>query len=169
MSRFDEMCAAFATGQKARDAYEQRCVQNLARLVQDFAAYCAFPDGMLKIVPLDKEIDHKMTYFLPSVANESDDGFWNVGLWITVMAKPHAMQWAELLIALSVAENDSGKTVVKIAERATPRPIDPADPQQLNEFCERLVGMIKKSLVGKPQSGQPSDDNAIGFKIGQTT
>ena len=61
MSKFDDMCAAFATGQKARDAYERRCVQNLARLVQAFAAYCEFPDGMLKVVPLDKEIDHKMT------------------------------------------------------------------------------------------------------------
>ena len=168
MSKFEEMCTAFATGQKARDAYEERCVQNLARLVQGFAAYCAFPDGMLKVVPLDKEIEHKMTYFLPSVANESDDGFWNVGLWITLAEPRNARQWAELLIALSVAENDSGKTVVKIAERDTPRPIDPADPQQLNEFCERLVGMIKKSVIGKPQSGQPSDDNAIGFKIGQT-
>jgi hypothetical protein len=74
------------------------------------------------------------------------------------------MRWAELLIALSVAERD-GKVVVKIAEKDSPRPIDLGDPRQCNEVYERLVEMIKKSLIGRPLSGKPSDANAIGFRI----
>jgi hypothetical protein len=77
VSKFEEMCAAFVKGDKERDAYEQRCLRNLAQLAQGFSTYCAFPNGTLKVVPLEKEIDHNTKYFVPAAAHESDDCFWN--------------------------------------------------------------------------------------------
>jgi hypothetical protein len=164
MSKFEEMCAAFTKSQKAEDAYKQRCLHNLGRLFQGFSVYCDFPNGTLKVVPLDKEIDEKMNYFIPGAAHETEDGFWHVGLWITISETP--MRWATLVIDLSVAEVD-GKVVVKIAEKDSPRPIDLGDTHQCNEFYERLVKMISNVLVGRPRSGKPSDANPIGFRIGR--
>jgi hypothetical protein len=163
VSKFEEMLQASALTRKQWSRYRERTYTNLSKLVNGFVTYVQIPRECISFRPLDKEPEDGWTYNLIG-ATHYKDGFWNLGLCVTLSNQPITpSSGPRLLLAISMKERD-GKVLVKRYLTDKPRTLNLDDENQCNEFYENIVDDIKKFYE---QSLPDSDDtpNSIGFTI----
>jgi hypothetical protein len=169
MSKFEEMCAAFGKARRDGTEYQHRCFQNLSFLVQGFSKYCEIPPESIQVVPVDQDAKKDTFYAIPGAAHfDPNDGFWHVGLVITLAERPNTFPRLRALTKVSVRERD-GKVVVKRGGDDRPRELNLGDQQQCNEFYDDIVEHVKEALGKRLQdvAVKPSDAQTLGFKVEQ--
>jgi hypothetical protein len=90
MSKFDEMCAAYAASRKDWATYRDRCVQHYFKLVNGFMQYCGIATKNLEIVPVNEEPKSGTMYSVPGEIHfDKESRFWHLAFVITLHIAPN--------------------------------------------------------------------------------
>jgi hypothetical protein len=167
MSKFDEMCKAFADARKSWFEYRDRSFANMAMLATGFINYCGFPQENVGYGTPDKN-DLRDKKPLPfAMEFNSTDGYWHVDVYITVFEAPNIYPYHVLRFRLCLRES-GGKLLVKRGWDDKPREIDLKDKSQCDDFYAGVVERVKEIFGRRPQDlaeDQSKSRTLIGFNL----
>jgi hypothetical protein len=93
VSKFEEMCKAFAGARKSWLEYRDRSFANMAALALGFAAYCKLPRENVDYGKPGKTLgdgDFKTKTPIPAVMEFNQrNGFWEIDVYITLFEAPN--------------------------------------------------------------------------------
>jgi hypothetical protein len=162
MSKYSEMCEAAGVARKNGLEFRERCWHNLHLLIEGFKADCEFPGGQCEIVPLDKPVTAgAVTNVVGAAHFDPKDGYWHVGLVITLKVPNQSPQ--RLLIRIALTER-AGKVLVKTGTNDKPREIDLGNAGQLKAFYDEIVDDIKKYFTAEPDFDDKPSLKKVGFE-----
>lgn len=157
------MCETARAAQKNRHAYRERCWQYMASVLNGFLTYSQIPSPNVTFLRWNglagenshyEQAESGRRFTVPGATVLGEDGFWNLGLSITLTAGTFVS------FALFVSEQD-GKPVAKVGAPGKTYALDFTDQQQCAVFYEDLVEKIKQCF-GDPRKPQP---RVIGFAL----
>lgn len=143
MSKFEEMCGAYAESRKHWFSYRDRCSDAMRRLVGGFIKYCEIPEDQVKFVPVNGEDREGKTFSLLGAMHVEDKGFWQMGIQITLFEKPNQFPHQPILIVLGVKDLD-GKLRVMVGKDGEAHSINLDDEMQVVGLYDQLVLRVKK-------------------------
>lgn len=143
MSKFDEMCAAYVESRKNWFSYRDKCSDAMRRLAAGFIKYCEIPEDQVRLVPVTGEDRQGKTFSLLGAMNVEDQGFWQLGMQITLFEKPNQYPHQPILIVLGVKDHD-GKLQVMVGKDGEVQLLNIDDKEQLANFYDKLVILVKK-------------------------
>jgi hypothetical protein len=147
MTKFEEMCAALATGRKNWIDYHSRCAARYAKLVGGFIAYCQIPDSQIKVVPVDQNgvaKDEKgRTYSVPGAMEwNSDNRRWSLGVRLKLRESPNSFPEHPVLLVLYIWEKGE-KVFVQYDAGGEEQEIDVDSEKDRAAFYDFIVDRIK--------------------------
>jgi|SRR6266853_2103981 len=143
MSKFDEMCSAYTNARNEWQKYRDLCFQYLGILAGGFIAYCGIPESYVSFVPLNEEPVENRVYSLPGATHFDDDGFWSLGLLITLFEKPNVFPHRTVLIPLFLKE-EGRKVLVRIGRDGNLTEIQIDNESERNRLYDRIVDTVKR-------------------------
>jgi|SRR5947209_3228308 len=143
MSKFDEMCSVYTNARNEWQTYRDLCFQYLGILSRGFIAYCGIPESYISFVPLNNDPVEGRQYSLPGAIDFDDDGFWSLGLRITLFEKPNVFPHRMILVPLFL-KDEGHKVLVRIGRDGDPTEIDIGNESERNRLYDRIVDTVKR-------------------------
>jgi hypothetical protein len=156
VSKFKEMYECVLLARKKWSSYRESCWKNLGSLVNGFAAYCEIPKEQVGFLPLDKEPKEDTIYGLAGAVHLAEDGYWHLGLVITLDP------YQRVLIRICLREQD-GVVMVKAGDVIKPRQLDLTNENQLKAFYDEIVDSVKRRFTEEPDFDDKPSLKKIGF------
>lgn len=97
MTRFEELCASYATARKNFFGYREACWGIASTLVKGMIEYFQCPEDVVTLVPLNEEVTPGR-YTIPGAMHFADDSFWHLGVKFRIYQAPNTHPQEEFLI-----------------------------------------------------------------------
>jgi hypothetical protein len=166
MSKFDEMCAAYAALKTDWTAYQERCVRHYHKLVSGFMQYSGIPNNKLEIVPVNEEPRAGASYGIPGEMHfDKESRFWHLAFVLTLHIAPNVIYPQQRIRMIICLMEKAGKVYVKYDPEGDIKEIDLKDEKQCEEFYDFIVNRVKKYFTYKMDEyleGSTSE-RTIGF------
>lgn len=164
MSKFSEMCQAYANSRQTYFEYRERCYSHFMKLGFGFAGYCEIPESQVRFIPLKEEYKSDRQYTLAGATHLDEDTYWHLGIKITLYEDPSTYPQQAMLIRLCVKELN-GKIFVRIGLNDKPVEIDLSDETQCVALYENIINQIKAAFQNELQAflEKSSPLKKIGF------
>jgi hypothetical protein len=170
MSKYEQMSAAAEKGRKDFYKFRDRSWNSLSKLVQGFVSYCEIPPGQITFLKWNGERDDLRGYteaedgrkwtFLGAIDFDEEDGFWHVGVCITLSKPGHFPQdWASYVFCVTESK---GKTLVKIGLIGKPQAIDLSDQMTCGVLYQSVVDHILERVTEPLPTPKAK---GIGFEV----
>jgi hypothetical protein len=162
MTKFEEMCKAFADARKYWFAYRDRSYANITTLVAEFLKYSGLPRENVRYGTPGKKLDGDRP--IPAVVEfNSDTGYWEVDVYVTLYEAPNIYPHHEIRFKLSLCESGD-KVLAKLGWEEKPRQIDVANQSQRDDLYSCIVDHIREFFERRPQV-QEVKGTPIGFAL----
>ena len=93
VTKFDELCAAFAESRSKFFKYRDECLGLATKLISGLVQYLEIPRDCVSFVPLDKEPEPDRQYHIIGAMHLDDDTFWHVGVQLRIYEAPNVSPW----------------------------------------------------------------------------
>jgi hypothetical protein len=143
MSKFEDMCAAYADSRNKFFSYRKRCQSHMSALVSGFIEYCKIPPDQVLFLPCDHEPKENSRYSLPGAMHLDEDTYWYLGVQITLYEKPNIFPHQPILLILCV-KDINGDLFVKIGRDSQTQQLNLSDESERSSFYDQLVGIITR-------------------------
>jgi hypothetical protein len=165
MSKFDEMCKAFADARNGWIQYRDRCWQHISTLSTGFVKYCDIPKGHFAFVPAKGAEPEKEYTPLDAIQFDSD-AYWHLGWRITLCESPNTFPYQSVVVRLALRESGAGRVMVKRAWEQEAHEIDLKNESECQTFYDSVIQRIKEYFARNPQDiGINSRSSKIGFQV----
>jgi hypothetical protein len=84
MSRYAELWKTFTDGQERFSSYREEVWGFAGRFAAGLVNYLACPMDQIRFVPLSEGADLEKTYTMAGALNYDDDGYWTMGIQLTI-------------------------------------------------------------------------------------
>jgi hypothetical protein len=181
MNRYEEICEASDNAVRRWSEYRERSWGYLMKIVQGLVTHCGVPPdkiAFLRSNDLPGEARRYSPpedggfYTLPGAATFEEDGYWHLGISVTLSPKgTFPARWIGAIVC--VTEN-GGQADVKIGANGKSRTVNFSDAKQCAIFCDELAVFLKErfdnpqkitrqigfSTVANPQQGEKQEKTA---------
>ena len=145
MSKFEELCKAYATSRKNYFDYRETCSKFAHTLVRGMVDYFGCPKGQVKFIPLNKEVESGSIYTVMGAIHLDDDTFWHLGVRLTLYKAPNIFPHQPFLLRLLIKKVDDYFTV-KLRTEGPEFKVHEDKPDEFNSFYEFIFDLIKEDL-----------------------
>ena len=165
MTKFDELCQAYATSRKNYFDYRNACHDFISRLVKKTIKYLEIPEEQVKLIPLSEEVKDQCDYSISEAMHLDEDTFWHIGIKITLYEQPDIVPHQPVLIWLMVKKND-GSFLVKLGPGSKDFMIRPNEEKDYIHFIDTVFLSIKNSFELELQHFLEGEEKTrrIGFQ-----
>ena len=164
MTKFDELCKAFARARKDYHEYENSSRKFAGKLVKKLIDHMGIPKDQFKYVPLEGERDKNATYSIAGAMHLDHDAYWNLGICITIYEQPNSYPHQPLLIRLLFKKKDDSY-IVKIGPNGDVNNVRLDVEEDYAVFAEFLFNYLKNIYEGRLEKFLEKDivEKKIGF------
>ena len=166
MSKFEDLCRAYATSRKNYFDYRDACLKFGTNLVNGMIDYFKCPREQVKFIPLKEDIKPNTMYSLLGAMDLDDDTFWHFGLGLTLYEAPNVFPQETALLPLLVKKVDDS-FIVKFGTHGEEFKIHKDKPDEQTAFYEFVFRQIKESYEKALQRflEQKETSRKIGFNV----
>ena len=163
MTKFDELCQAYANSRKNYFNYQSSCHEFISRLIKKIIKYLEIPEEQVKVIPLHQEAKDQCDYSVTEAMHLEDDTFWHIGLLITLYAEDSLPRQPVLIWLITKRNNDL--FLVKLGPASKEFAVHPNEEQDYINFIDHLFLNIKDSFELGLQHFLEGQENTrrIGF------
>lgn len=144
MSKYQELCQAYAVSRKAYMDYREASLTFTQSLIQALMRYLEIPEGQVTFVPVNKEPDPEAIYPLAGAMHLEDDAYWHLGVVLNLGDPSGACPPQAVLLKLLVKHRE-GTFGVRLGQDEEDILIRPDFPQDMTEFLEHVFTAVKDS------------------------
>jgi hypothetical protein len=165
VTKFDELCQAYATSRKNYFDYRDTCRDFINRLVKKTIKYLEIPEEQCKVIPLNQEVKDQCDYSISEAMHLDKDTFWHIGIQITLYEEPDIVPRQPVLIWLMIKKND-GSFLVKLGPTSQDFMIRPNEEEDYIHFIDTVFLSIKDSFELELQHFLEGEEKTrrIGFQ-----
>lgn len=167
MSKFEELCRAYAVARKNYFDYRDTCCKFAHTLVSGMIDYFKCPKEQIKFIPLKGEVEPNSSYTVMGAIHLDDDTFWHLGVMLTLYEAPNVFPHQPVLLQLLIKKVDD-YFIVKLGTKRQEFTIHEDKPDEFNPFYEFIFVLIKENhekglqrFLGKEQKKE--EPRKIGF------
>lgn len=162
MSKFDDLCAAFAKARRDGIAEQEACWNLAAGLAVSLKNYLEYP-GEVLFQPVISKATPESHYFLPGAMEFStEDGAFHVGFVLTVYEAPNQFPQFRGLLHIIIKKSGDSFTI-RPAPGAPEILVRGSDPGSLAPVNEAIFELIKRTFVPMTSLTGDQVDKKIGF------
>jgi hypothetical protein len=164
MSKFDDLCQAYATSRKAYVEYRDASFGFSQTLLEALVRYLEVPDGRIRLVPVNREPDADAVYPLGGAMHLDEDTYWHLGVLIDLSDPAGAYPPQAVLIKLLLKRCEA-TFCVRLGQEGDDFVVRDGYPQDLAAFLDHVHGTIKESYEQGLQQflEQQESTRKIGF------
>jgi hypothetical protein len=164
MSKYDELCQAYANSRKAYVDYRNACFGFAQELLEGLFGFLQVPEGRIRIVPVSREPDPEAVYTLSSAMHLDDDTYWHVGVVVDLVDASGTFPPQAVLLKLLVKRHD-GVFFVRLGRDGEDMRVRDGYPQDIAVFMNHVFTAIKESYDQGLQQFLDQDESTrkIGF------
>ncbi len=89
MSKFEELCNAYAKSRNDYFSYQDESFKFASSLINNFIDYLEVPEEQIKYIPTNIEPVKDMIYTIWGSIHLDKDTFWHLGVLLTLYEKPN--------------------------------------------------------------------------------
>ena len=166
MSKFEDLCRAYAISRKSYFDYRDACLKFGTNLVNGMMRYFQCPKEQVQFIPLKEVIPPGLTSNLLGAMHLDDDTFWHFGLGITLYEAPNIFPQETVLLRV-LMKKTHGYFIVKLGTRGEEFKIHGDKPDDFTVFYEFVFSQIKESYEKGLQRflEQEETSRKIGFNV----
>ena len=138
MSKFEELCKSYKTSRENFLSNKDDSYSFAATLVENYIRYLQIPRECLKFLPLNKQIKPNTTYTLFGSIHFDEDGFWHLGVQITIRTVQEDIPEQEVLICFMFKKIGPDRFLVKLYSKDSGHLIDIGNYQDYTVFFDFL-------------------------------
>jgi hypothetical protein len=146
MSKFQELCNSYAEDQEAWRAYETECLGVLLAVVEQIRTDWGFPKDYVSFMPTDKEPEPNRNYGPAGACHFDADGFFCLGVAITLEMAPNVSPKKKLLIPICVRKAD-GSYLLRAGKQGEVIPAPSKDAADLAPFLDHFFAEVQGGLA----------------------
>lgn len=168
MNRYEEICEASENAIRKWIESRERSWRYLFAISQGLAAHSGVPPDKIFYLRSNNlsggERRYRVpeeggSYTLPGAATFEDDGFWHLGIGVTLSpAGTFPERWIGAVVCVS---DEGSQPKVKIGVNDKPRTVDLSDTRQCAAFCDELAVFLKEKFDNPQKITRQSEQ--IGF------
>ncbi|MFA6583629.1 MAG: hypothetical protein WCS77_04960 [Elusimicrobiaceae bacterium] len=164
MSKFNQLCKAYATARKSFFDYRDECFEFTSWLLEGLVSYLDCPVEQIGYFPLKGDFQPGHTYTLMGAMDLEDDTYWHFGMGITLYEQKKKFPHETVLFEFMIKKAD-GKFTVKMDAEGTEFHIAKDDPASAHKLYEKIYEEIRESYSSGLQHFLEEDETArkIGF------
>jgi len=164
MSKFEELCQAYATSRKAYVDYRDACFGFSQTLLEALIRYLEVPDGRIRLVPVNREPDAEAVYTLGGAMHLDEDTYWHLGVLVDLTDPSGAHPPQAVLLKLLLKRHEATFDV-RLGQDEEDFEVRDDHPQDLAAFLEHIYLSIKESYEQGLQQFliQQESTRKIGF------
>jgi hypothetical protein len=166
VSKFDELCQAYASSRKAYVDYRDACFGFAQALIEGLLAFLQVPEGRIRLVPVNRDPDPEAAYSLAGAMHLDEDTYWHVGVVVDLSDPAGAFPPQAVLIKLLVKRHD-GAFYVRLGEDDEDMRVRDASPEDLALVMEHVFETIKDSYEQGLQQFLDQDESTRKIGFGQ--
>jgi hypothetical protein len=166
MSKFEELCRAYAVSRKNYFDYRDACLNFAKDLVWGMVDYFKCPREQVKFIPLKEDIKPNTIYGLLGAMHLDDDTFWHLGFGLTLYVSPNIFPQETALLRFLVKKVDDC-FVVKLGIGGDEFRIHKDQLDELTTFYDYVFEQIEESYEKELQRflEQEETSRKIGFNV----
>ena len=164
MSKYDELCTAYASSRKAYMDYRDGCFAFAQAVVEALVRYLEVPDGRVRLVPVNREPDPEALYSLAGAMHLDEDTYWHLGAVVDLGDPSGAFPPQSVLVRVLLKRCDEG-FCLRLGQEEEDLTVRDGFPQDMAAVTEHIFETIKSSYEQGLQQflGQQEDTRKIGF------
>jgi hypothetical protein len=166
MSKYDDLCQAYANSRKAYVDYRNACFGFAQELLEGLFSFLQVPEGRIRIVPVSREPDPEAVYTLSSAMHLDEDTYWHVGVVVDLMDAAGAFPPQAVLIKLLLKRHD-GVFFVRLGQDGDDMKVREGQPQDMALVMEHIFGAVKESYDQGLQQFLDQDESTRKIGFGQ--
>ena len=168
MSRYEDLCAAFARARRDYLDYVRDSSEFATVLVDGLISYLEVPPIEVRYIPLTEEAKPNKNYTLFEAMHLADEGFWKVGIVLLVYENPdpNIISPHETVLLPLLMKKVEEHFVVKLGSEGEEFNIHRDKPEEFEAFYEHVFHKIKESYEEGLQrylEGGEGMERKIGF------
>lgn len=164
MSKFEEICQAYATSRKTYMEYRDACFGFSQTLLEGLIRYLEVPGGRIRLVPVNREPDADAVYTLAGAMHLDEDTYWHLGVLVDLSDPAGAYPPQAVLLKLLLKRHEA-TFFVRLGQDEEDFEVRDGHPQDLEAFLEHIYLSIKESYEQGLQQFliQEESTRKIGF------
>ena len=167
MTKFQEMCAAFAESRDSYFAYQNACILFASDLERKFIEHCSIPHELLRLVPLNEKPKDGTIYTPAGAMYLDDDIFWHLGVQLTLYSAPNQFPYQPVLMVFCI-KKEADRFLVRFGTNGPDFIIEPSCIEGYLKLFDHVTSQIKDYFSGRLQrflecSGDIDEVRKIGF------
>jgi len=164
MSKYEELCQAYANSRKTYVEYRNACFGFAQDLIEGLVNFLQVPEERIRLVPVNRDPDPEAVYTLSSAMHLDEDTYWHVGVVVDLSDPAGAFPPQAVLIKLLVKRHD-GTFYVRLGQDGDDMRVRDGYPQDMALVMEHVFTTIKESYEQGLQQflDQEESTRKIGF------
>jgi hypothetical protein len=164
MSKYEELCRAYATSRKAYNDYREACYGFAQALVEGLIHHLELPEGQIHFVPVNREPDPEAVYTLAGAMHLDDDTYWHFGV-VIALCDPSGEYPPQAALLKILVKRFDGAFAVRLGVEEEDSLVHLDHPQELLAFFDKVYGIIRDSYEQGLQQflDQQESTRKIGF------
>lgn len=165
MSKYDELCQAYATSRHVYVEYRDACFGFSQALLEAMIHFLEVPDGRIRLVPVNREPDPEAVYSLAGAMHLDEDSYWHFGVVVDLGDPAGTFPPQAVLLKLLVKRHE-GTFCLKLGQEGEDIEIREGYSQDLGDFMENVFLTIKESYEQGLQQFLDKEETTrkIGFE-----
>jgi len=138
VTKFDDLCSAYASANVRENQHRQDAYSFAGELAQRYKGFLEIPDDCFQLWPTDKEIKGGMKYTPMGAVHLGEDSFWHLGLILTFSVSPGTYPKQQIMLHFRFKEVAEKKYLITISEDGGQHTLTCGVESEFNTFFEFL-------------------------------
>lgn len=141
MTKFEELCQAFAKSREDFRSYRDACGDFAAVLLNGFREYLKCPPTQIKVTSLNDEEDLSVCHIPIGTMHLREDTFWHIGLTLVLYEAANVYPQETAIVRIKIKKSGNIFHVV-IADSENVIKVDDSKDQDMNEIFDKISDLL---------------------------